>query len=41
MPHIIVKLWSRKSEQQKISLAKEIAKYVTNAKHDRRRLMPL
>lgn len=30
MPHITVKLWPGKSEQQKIQLAKEIAKDVTN-----------
>jgi 4-oxalocrotonate tautomerase len=30
MPHVIVKLWPRKSEQQKIRLAEEIAKDVMN-----------
>ena len=30
MPHIIVKLWPGKSEQQKIRLAEEIAKDVMN-----------
>ena len=30
MPHVIVKLWPGKSEQQKIRLAEEIAKDVMN-----------
>ena len=30
MPHVIVKLWPGKSEQQKIRLAEEIVKDVTN-----------
>jgi 4-oxalocrotonate tautomerase len=30
MPHIIVKLWPRKSEQQKARLAEEIVKDVMN-----------
>jgi 4-oxalocrotonate tautomerase len=30
MPHVIVKLWPRKSEQQKSRLAEEIAKDVMN-----------
>jgi 4-oxalocrotonate tautomerase len=29
MPHVIVKLWPGKSEQQKVRLAEEIAKDVT------------
>ncbi len=30
MPHVIVKLWPGKSEQQKVRLAEEIAKDVMN-----------
>ncbi len=30
MPHVIVKLWPEKSEQQKIRLAEEIVKDVMN-----------
>jgi 4-oxalocrotonate tautomerase len=30
MPHVIVKLWPGKSEQQKIRLAEGIAKHVMN-----------
>jgi 4-oxalocrotonate tautomerase len=31
MPHVIVKLWPGKSEQQKVRLAEEIVKDVTKA----------
>jgi 4-oxalocrotonate tautomerase len=30
MPHVVVKLWSGKSEQQKVRLAEEIVKDVMN-----------
>jgi 4-oxalocrotonate tautomerase len=33
MPHVIVKLWPGKSEQQKIKLAKAIVKDVMNVLH--------
>ena len=33
MPHVIVKLWPGKSEQQKIQLAKAIVKDVMNVLH--------
>lgn len=33
MPHVIVKLWPGKSEQQKIRFAEEIAKDVMNVLH--------
>jgi 4-oxalocrotonate tautomerase len=33
MPHVIVKLWPGKSEQQKIRLAQEIAKDVMDILH--------
>ena len=33
MPHVIVKLWPGKSEQQKIRLAKAITKNVTDILH--------
>ena len=33
MPHVIVKLWPGKSEQQKIQLAKDIVKDVMNVLH--------
>ena len=34
MPHVIVKLWPGKSEQQKMQLAKAIVKDVMNVLHD-------
>ncbi len=33
MPHVIVKLWPGRSEQQKIRLAEEIVKDVMNVLH--------
>ena len=42
MPHIIVKLWPGKSEQQDIQLTvEEIAKDEINVKHNRWRRMSL
>ena len=34
MPHVIVKLWPGKSEQQKMQLAKAIVKDVMHVLHD-------